>query len=83
MTFFTGATNTYGIHAVVDPGVRPGGGGHPPPLTLDQTEVWGAEKNFVWDWAPPLSQGLDDRPPSLLIWRSGSATVHVPLVCPY
>ena len=31
MTFFTGATNTYGIHAVVDPGERPGGA-TPPPL---------------------------------------------------
>ena len=38
------------------------GPGSPPlsPLFLDQTE---AEKNFFWDWAYPLSQGLDDCPP--------------------
>ena len=37
------------------------GPGSPPlsPLFLDQTE---AEKNFFWDWAYPLSQGLDDCP---------------------
>ena len=38
------------------------GPGGPPlsPLFLDQTE---AEKSFFWDWASPLSQGLDDCPP--------------------
>ena len=33
------------------------------------------EKN-VFETAVPLSQGLDDRPPPSLIWRSGFATVH-------
>jgi len=46
---------------IADPGEGPGGGGVPP-------------KNFFWRPGPPLSQGLDDRPPPL-IWRSGSATV--------
>ena len=39
------------------------GGPPPPPLFLDQTEARRAEKNFFWDRGPPLSQGLDDRPP--------------------
>ena len=43
-------------------------GGHP--LFLDQTEARRAEKNFIWDRPPPLSQGLDDRPstPYLKVW---------------
>ena len=36
-----------------------------PPLFLDQTEARRAEKNF-FETAPPLSQGLDDRPPPYL-----------------
>ena len=54
-------------------GRGPGGLSPPDPLFLDQTELRRAEKKFFWRPAPPLSQGLDDRPPSL-IWRSGSAT---------
>ena len=45
----------------------------PRPLTFRPNEARRAEKTFCWVQAPPLSQGLDDRPPSL-IWRSGSAT---------
>ena len=32
------------------------------PLVLDQTEARGAEKMFL-ESSPPLSKGLDDRPP--------------------
>ena len=32
------------------------------PLLLDQTEAPRAEKNF-WETNPPLSKGLNDRPP--------------------
>ena len=46
-------------------------GGPPPPLFLDQTEARRAQKN-VLKTVPPLSQGLDDRPP--LISRYGSGT---------
>ena len=46
--------------AVADPWEGPGDPG--PPLFLDQTEARRAENNF---FEPPLSQGLDDRPPSL------------------
>ena len=51
-------------------GVSPRGGsreGGADPLFLDQTD-----EKFETP-PPPISQGLDDR--SLLIWRSGSATV--------
>ena len=46
-------------------------GAPPPPLFLDQTETRMAEKN--WAVQPPLSKGLDDRPPSrgldpALVW---------------
>ena len=58
------------LFSVVDPGEGPGGPG--PPLFFDQNEARRAEKNFLGDRPPPLSQGLDDRPPRL-IWRSGSA----------
>ena len=37
-------------------------GARPPPFFLDQTEAQRAEKNF-FETGPPLSQGLDDRPP--------------------
>ena len=44
-----------------------GGSRGGPPLFLDQTGAWGAEKNFLGDSAPcpplPLSKGLDDCPP--------------------
>ena len=50
--------------AVVDPGEGPGVAG--PPLSLDQTEVQRAEKNFFETTPPNLSQGLDDPPPPLL-----------------
>ena len=40
-----------------------GPGGPRPPLSLAQTEARRAKKNFFRDRAPPLSQGLDDRPP--------------------
>ena len=46
--------------------------GKGPSLRLDQTETRRAEKNLFWDRVSPLSQGLDDRPPSF-IWRYGSA----------
>ena len=45
----------------VDPGEGPGG--PRPPLFLDQTEARRAEKKFFFRPGPPLSQGLDDRPP--------------------
>ena len=41
-------------------------------LLRDQTEARRAEK-FFWD-RPPLSQGLDDPPPPLIL-KSGSAIV--------
>ena len=43
-------------------------------LLRDQTEARRAEKNIFETATPPLSQGLDDRPPAL-IWRWGSATI--------
>ena len=46
----------------------------PAPSFLDQTESRRAEIDFFGDRPPPLSQGLDDRAPGPLIWRSGSAT---------
>ena len=56
--------------SVADPGGAPGA-----PLYLDETKARRAEKNFFWDQPPPpLSQGLEDRPPPPFIWRSGSAT---------
>ena len=58
--------------SVPDPGEAP-----PPPLFLDQNEARRAEKIFVWDCRPHLSQGLDDDRACPLIWRSGSDTVHV------
>ena len=46
--------------AVADLGEMPGEPGSPP-LFLDQTEAWMAEKNFLKTTPPPLlSQGLDD-----------------------
>ena len=63
------ATDLGYVHTTVaDPGKGPGTPS--PPLLLDQTEARRAEKNLFWDRASPLSQGLDDRPPSL---RYGSA----------
>ena len=50
-----------------------GGPGGRPPLSLDQIEAEGLKKSF--ETAPPLSQSMDDRPPSPpFIRRSGSAT---------
>ena len=50
----------------------------PNPLVLDQTEARRAEKFFFGDrLPPPLSRGLDDRPPTL-ISRSGSGTGVLP-----
>ena len=43
----------------------PGKGHAPPPLFLDQTEARRARKKCVLRPPPSLSQGLDDRPPSL------------------
>ena len=57
---------------VADPVYGPGG--PVPSLLLDQTEALRFENNFFGDCPPPLSQSLDDRPPSL-ISRSGSGTV--------
>ena len=48
--------------SVADPGEEPRGAG--PPLLLGQTEARRAEK-FFWRPLPPLSKGLDDRPPLL------------------
>ena len=48
-----------------------GGGGRAPPSFLDQTEARRTEKNFLRDLPPPLSKGLDDRPPPppyLKVW---------------
>ena len=43
------------------------GPGEPsPPLFLDQTEAQRVEKKFFETGPPPLSHGLDDRPPPLL-----------------
>ena len=40
------------------------GPGEPsPPLFLDQTEAQRVEKKFFETGPPPLSHGLDDRPP--------------------
>ena len=60
--------------AVADPGEGPEG---PGPSALNFRPKWGLKcrkKNFLKLSPPPLSQGLDDRPPPL-IRRSGSATV--------
>ena len=54
----------------------PGGSPPPPPspaphLFLDQTEARRAEKNIWRPPPPPLSQGLDNRPPTtpyLKVW---------------
>ena len=40
--------------------------GPPPPLFLDQNEAQRGNKIF-FETAPPLSQGLDDCPPSPLL----------------
>ena len=54
---------------MADPGEGPGGPGLPPPLFLDQTKAPRAEKKAFKTAAPPLSQGLDDRPPPYLkVW---------------
>ena len=47
-------------------GSRRGARGCRAPLSLDQTEVQKAEKNFFETTPPNLSQGLDDPPPPLL-----------------
>jgi len=52
------------------------GGARPPLLFLDQTEARKVEKIFLETAPPPLSKGLDDRPPPL-ISRSGSGTALV------
>ena len=44
---------------------RGGARGGWPPLLFDQTEAQRAEKNYFGDSPPALSQGLDDRAPSL------------------
>ena len=49
---------------MAEPGEGPGGSYPPPPLFLDQLRPEGPKKNWG-DRASPLSQGLDDRPPSL------------------
>jgi len=49
---------------VISDGSRGGARGArpPPPLCLDRTEAWRAEKNFL-EPGTPLSQDQDDRPP--------------------
>ena len=50
------------------PGEGPSRGPASPPLFLHQSEAWRAQKNF-FKTGPPLSQSLDDRPPSYLkVW---------------
>ena len=49
------------------------GGLAPTSLFLDKTDARRAEKNFFWRPLPPLSKGLNDRPPPL-ISKSGSGT---------
>ena len=49
------------------------------PLFLDQAEARRAEKIFLGDRPPSLSEGLDDPPPpSPTIPRSGSGTSLLP-----
>ena len=48
---------------MADPGEGPRGPG--PPLFLDQTEAQRDEKCVFKNRPPPLSPGLDDRPPLL------------------
>ena len=36
-----------------------------PPLFLDQTEAWRAQKKIFETGLPPLSQGLNDQAPAL------------------
>ena len=50
---------------MAEPGEGPGGSYPPPPLFLDQLRPEGPKKKNGGDRASPLSQGLDDRPPSL------------------
>ena len=49
---------------MADPGEGPRGLG--PPLFLDENEARRAD-NIFFEAGPPLSQGLDDRPPPPLI----------------
>ena len=58
--------------SVADP--REGPGGVRPPLFLDQTEAWRAEKK-IFGHCPPLFSGSGWPAPPSPIWRSGSATV--------
>ena len=44
-----------------------GPGGPPPPLFPDQTEARRAKKIFFGDQPPPVSKGLDDRPPPSIL----------------
>ena len=64
---------TLPISEVCSGGSREGPRGLGPPLFLDENEARRADNSF-FEAGPPLSQGLDDRPPPPLIWRSGSAT---------
>ena len=49
-------------------------GGHPPPHHFSTKMRPKGPKKIFFEAGPPLSQGLDDRPPTPLplIWRSGS-----------
>ena len=47
--------------------MRSGGSRRGAPLSLDQTEVQRAEKNFFEATPPNLSPGLDDPPPPPVI----------------
>ena len=58
-----------GNFAVADPGEGPGGAA--PPLFPDQTEARRAKKIFFGDQPPPVSKGLDDRPPPPSILSQG------------
>ena len=62
----------FSLVSVVDLGKGPG----PPPPPLIFRPNWGPKGWIKVFWAhPPLSKGLDKRPPPPLIWKSGFATV--------
>ena len=67
---------------VADPGEGPGGPG--PPLFSHQNEARSAEKMF-FETGPPLSKGLDDRPPTsyLKVWIRHCLTCPKDLVYIY
>ena len=62
-------------------GSRGGARGGGPPLFLDQTRAR-RPKKMCWETAPPLSKGLDDRPPPYLkVWIRHSSPSPLFLLC--